>query len=291
MSPLSPSVAYFAARKRYLDVQAIEDVLLRMHAMHELNFEWGNCYKSLMEAAETNDPEVWFALGDACQMARGTSKDTVAAVRWYQRAAEAGHTKAMVSLGHCLQRSESVDDKKRAIEWYREAAEKGDPNGMIWLGFSYRDGTAVVANHEEAVSWFIKAVEAGDGHSMIHVGRMYARHLKSSAKAVEWFLKAAEAGFSESHVELGMLYDERKSEVYAPAEAVKWWLVVAKGNSSSVSRARLALARHYRDGIGTTRDTHAAKDCLQKIIQASSPKSAFYREASHLLKEMEVSFL
>lgn len=291
MNVTSPTAAYFEACKRYLIVQAVEELSERVRQMQELSREWERCFHSLMKVAESGDSEVWYALGNACEMARGTLKDHTAALRWYQRAAEAGHSKAMVSLGHFLQRSESVDDKKRAIEWYREAAEKGDPSGMIWLGFAYREGTGVSADYEEAVGWFIKAVEAGDGHSMIHVGRIYAGYLNSPSKAVPWLLRAAEAGFTESHVALGMLYDDRKSDIYDPTEAVRWWHVVAEGKSSSVGRAMVALARHYRDGIGTTRDTQAAKEWLQKAIQTCIPKSEFCREAAKLLKEMDIALL
>lgn len=162
---------------------------------------------------------------------------------------------------------------------------------MIWLGFAYRDGTNVAADFETSVGWFIKAVEAGDGHSMIHVGRMYADYLHSPSKAVAWYLRAAEAGFTESHVALSMLYDDRKSDLYNPVEAVKWWHVVAEGTSSSVGRAMIALARHYRDGIGTSRDLQTAKHWLQKTLLFCKPESSFCKEAAKLLKEVEDSLL
>lgn len=291
MSATSPSDAYFEARKRYLDVHSIEDVQLRAAQMKELTKEWEHCFIALVEAAHSGDREVWYALGDACQNARGTPKDSLAAAHWFQRAAEAGHTKAMVALGQCLQRSESTDDKERALAWYRKAADAGDPGGMIWLGFAYREGTGVSADCQKAVEWFIKAVEAGDGHSMIHVGRLYASYLQSPSKAVQWFLQAAAAGHTESHVALGMLYDDRDLDIYDPAKAVKWWHVVAKDNRGSVGRAAVALAKHYRDGIGTTRDTEAAREWLHTAMQSCNPKSEFHREAAKLLKDMEEALL
>lgn len=291
MEPSSPTAEYFEARRRYLEVQAVDDLLLRAQQMQELNREWENCFRLLMEAAEINDPEVWYALGDACQNARGTRQDRSAALHWFQLAAEAGHAKAMVSLGHCFQRSERKEDKMRAVEWFRKSADAGEPSGMIWLGFAHRDGTGVAADHQKAVEWFIKAVEAGDGHSMIYVGRLYARQLQSPSHAIWWFLRAAGAGYTESHVELSMLYDDRALDTYDAVEAVKWWRVVAKGGSSSVGRAALALARHCRDGVGTSRDVEAAREWLQLALKSCHQKSSLYREATKLMREMDASLL
>jgi uncharacterized protein len=244
-----------------------------------------------MEVAESGDPEVWHALGDAFNYGRGTQPDKEAGILWFRRAADAGHAKSMVSLGLCLQRQETPEGGQEAIRWFRQAANLGDSGGMLWLGFAFRSGTNVTEDFETAIEWFIKAVEAGDGHSMIHVGRMYADYLHSPSKAVPWYLSAAEAGFTESHVALAMLYDDRKSDIYNPVEAVKWWLVVAEGKSSSAGRAMVALARHYRDGIGTTPNPQTAKHWLQKALLLCNPKSEFYREAAKLLKEMDGDLL
>jgi len=134
----------------------------------------------------------------------------------------------MVCLGLRLLNPKPSADAAAAIQWFRKAAEKGYDGGMVWLGFSYREGDAVPCDHVEAVRWFTKAVEAGDSHSMIHVGRMYAGYMSSPAQALPWFLRAAEAGLTESYIWLADLYTDPKSDVYNPAEAHKWYRIVAE---------------------------------------------------------------
>lgn len=168
----------------------------------------------------------------------------------------------MTRLGTMLQFQKPPGSAERAIAWFLRAAALGDSYGMVRLGFTYRDGHGVAIDSAEALRWFIKAVEAGDGHSMIFVGRIYRSALVSPTEAVKWFLRAAKAGFSESHIELAMLYDDQKSPVRDPAEAVKWYHVVADGPGGNKPRAMLALARHYRDGIGTLRSPEIAKTWL-----------------------------
>ncbi len=232
----------------------------------------------------------------------GTRSETLATAAWEPSAtpsrpsngssvlAEAGHAQAIVNLVSRPPSSRPLTHAA-AIKWFRKAAELGYDGGMVWLGFSYREGDGVPCDHAEAVRWFIKAVEAGDAHSMIHVGRMYARYLSSPAQAVGWFLRAAEAGFTESFVELADLYSDTQSEVYNPAEAHKWYRVVAEHSEGTHSRALLAIAREHLDGRGVPCDVKMAKLWLRRLLQAVPEKSSAHREASKLLKKLEDQFL
>ncbi len=53
-------------------------------------------------------------------------KDEREAVRWFRRAAEAGHAGGMRNLGLCLEfGSGTAIDKRAALAWYRKAATAG----------------------------------------------------------------------------------------------------------------------------------------------------------------------
>ncbi len=228
MSDKSPLEEYCDACDLFEEIQDSYEGPTLQRRLRAQKVVLQSCFQRLLETAESRDPAVWHALGSAFNNGRGTTRDVAQAVRWFQRAAEAGHPPAMVDLGLRLQYPNWTGDCAGAARWFRKAAEKGDPNGMVFLAFSYRDGTGVPCDLPEALRWFIKAVEAGDGHSMLHVGRMYAYYLSSPAQAVPWFLRAAEAGFGESFILLARLYDDRESEVYNPTEANKWFRVVAE---------------------------------------------------------------
>ncbi len=197
----------------------------------------------------------------------------------------------MVSLALRLQNPEPARDQAAAIQWLQKAAEKGDSGGMIFLGYAYREGKGVRRNYSKAVRWFIQAVAAGDTRSMIQVGGLYAHHLKSPAEAVAWFLRAAKAGLSESFIELADLYDDKKSPVYDPVEAHKWFRVVAEFSEGTHSRAMLAIARQYSEGLGVPCDLAMAKLWLRRILQVVPAGSAAHRDASRRLKKLEGQFL
>lgn len=292
MDQLSALDAYRRACQVLTDLQEdFSDSPSLLQKLRDQQSALRSCVQRLLADANKRDPALWFALGTAFQTGRGAVRDMDEAIRWYQRAAEAGHTPAMVSLALRLQRPEPARDPAAAIEWLQKAAAKGDSSGMIFLGFAYREATGVPRDYAKAVDWFIKAVEAGDAHSMIHVGRMYAHYLQLPADAVSWFLRAAQAGLSESFVELAILYDNRESEVYDPKEAHKWYRIVAEHSEGTSSRALLAIARQYCEGTGVPCDVEMARVWLRRLLQAVPVTSSTHREASKWLKKLEGQFL
>ena len=292
MTEQSPVQAYRAACDQLQEIQeSYEDpgYLNRIRA-HMLVLQ--SCFQRLRQAAETSeDPALWHALGNAYNTRMGTERDPEQAMKWLRRAADAGHAPAMVSLGLRLLNPKPSADAPAAIQWFRRAAELGYDGGMVFLGFAYREGDGVPCDHAEAVRWFTKAVEAGDTHSMIHVGRMYAGYMSAPAEALPWFLRAAEAGLTESYIWLADLYANPKSEVYNPAEAHKWYRVVAEHSEGTHGRALLAIAHQYLDGTGVPCDINTARLWLSRLLQAVPEKSSAHRDATKLLKKLDGQFL
>jgi hypothetical protein len=162
---------------------------------------------------------------------------------------------------------------------------------MVWLGFAYREGTGVPIDLSIAVHWFIQAVEAGDTHSLIHVARMYFGYLYQPKEALPWFLRAAEAGLSESFIGLADLYSDPKSELYNPAEAHKWYRVVAEYSEGTHSRSLLNIARQYAEGQGAPCDIEQAKAWLRRLLQVVPQTSKTHRDATKFLQKLEAQFL
>jgi uncharacterized protein len=248
-------------------------------------------FQNLLNVAELQDPETWHAIGNAFSTGRGTSRDKAEAIRWLQRAAEAGSAPAMVSLGLCLQYPEPALDQAAAIGWFRKAAEKGYASGMVWLGFAYREGRGVPRDYNEAVEWFTKAVDAGDSHSTVHVGRMYAHYLSSPAQAVNWFLRAAQDVHADSFLELARLYENRELEVYNPTEANKWFRVAVEYSEGHTVSALFALADQHLTGMGALCDVEMAKFWLNRILLVSPKTYRSHRQAAKMLKKLEGQFL
>jgi TPR repeat protein len=240
----------------------------------------------LLESSKSGSLDAWFMIGDAYQSGTGTKQNREQALRWFRKAAEAGHIRSMVRLGTALHHTDYEETWAESVKWFQKAADLGDSSGMISLGFAYRDGQGVAQDYGLAASWFIKAIAAGDTHSMIHAGRVLARHLNSHAEALSWFLRAAEHGHKDSFVELAILYDQPGTPLHNPTEAVRWYKVVEKETKCSRPRAMMALAIHCRDGDGTPRDLKAATEWLRQYMQLTREKSKEHRAAAKMLKRI-----
>jgi len=278
-------------QKDYFDICKIEGTAERYHRLIELARRWKDCFEALMTHAESGNSEIWRALGNAYSTGRGPSINREESNRWYRRAAEAGHPKAMSELGSQLQRSDDLNQKRESVEWLLKAASLGDASGMVWLGFAYRQGDGVEVDFEESAEWFIKAVGAGDGHAMIHAARIYFCYSYQPEKAREWLLKAADAGYVESYNMLAQLHDNRGTPEYDPVEAVKWWQVGVTAGKGSGARAALELSMHYRSGAGVPCDQSLALEWARKAVSLASEKTAIYRESVKFLQKIERDFL
>lgn len=289
---MHPAVtAYLDAFKKYSEVQDDYDdpAFLKQLRAHAAVLE--TRFQHLFQAAEPGQPLVWHTIGTAYNTGRGIKRDRAEAIRWFQRAANAGFAPAMVNLGLCLQLPAPGIDPAGAIHWFRKAAEQGNAGGRVWLGFAYREGTGVPRDCHEAVQWFIKAVEAGDNHSLIHVGRMYAHYLSCPTDALSWFLRAAQAVHADSFLELARLYENRELEVYDPTEAHKWFRVAADYSEGKSVSALFALARQHLDGQGAACDLEKARFWLRRILAVAPPSFGSHREATKLLQKLDGQFL
>jgi TPR repeat protein len=290
MNSGSPSSRYFMGTHLFPYIQKVEDAAQRANLLLGLDLLWDYCFPLLMKAAERSELDSWFALGDAFNLGRGTARDRNAAIKWFQRAAESGHARSMVRLGVCLSYPESPAGLSRAVEWFLKAADKGDSWGMMRLGFCNRDGRGVPVDYKKAVEWFVKAAEAGDRHARVAAGKVYFYHLADPERALRWLLKAAEAGCTEGYFEIALLYDNRKSRVFNPVAAARWYHVVAELGGWGAPEAMLALSRLYRDGVGVRRSPKVARMWLQRLV-ATTKEARPRKKAVKLLNEIEGDLL
>jgi hypothetical protein len=123
-------------------------------------------------ALRPNDPRTTFQLARALQRAGGPDADAEA-VNLYRKAADTGHTVAMVDLGHLYRDGRGVRlDEAEAVRLYRQAAEAGDALGMADLGRMYEAGRGVSRDVAEAVRWYRKAAEAGNDYAIEALRRL-----------------------------------------------------------------------------------------------------------------------
>lgn len=115
-----------------------------------------------LEAARKGDLEAQFRLARAALLAPERSKDaTREAVEMLRRAAEGGHTGAMIHLGKLYKSGVGTPQNYDvAARWLGEAARAGDPQGMVEFGRLHRSGIGVEQDAVQAYVWFNRAAAA-----------------------------------------------------------------------------------------------------------------------------------
>lgn len=113
-------------------------------------------------------------------------------------AARAGDAEAQFRLGRAalLDHSSGVEGAEQAVSWLRKAAEQGHTGAMIQLGKLYRSGLGLAQNYEFAVRWIRAAAHARDPDGMVELGRLYRNGIGVERDAVQayiWFNRAAAA--------------------------------------------------------------------------------------------------
>jgi TPR repeat protein len=117
-------------------------------------------FEEIKAKAEKGDAKAQCSLGVCYHDGDGVTKDTVEAVKWYQKAAEQGLAPAQTNLGVCYQDGVGVTrDALEAVKWFRKAAEQGLAPAQTNLGQCYCDGDGVAKDAVEAAKWIRKAAE------------------------------------------------------------------------------------------------------------------------------------
>ena len=123
---------------------------------------------------------------------------------------------SMYNLAICLEQGQGVEKKSNeALKWCKRAAEAGCTQAMETLGSAYSKGlNAVEKDGGMSVMWLEQAVAEGDHPaSLVILGQTYLHGHpgvdKDATLGVEYMEKAAEQGHPSAQLELGMMYVQR----------------------------------------------------------------------------------
>ncbi|CAM3464577.1 protein kinase domain-containing protein [Stackebrandtia soli] len=148
------------------------------------------------DKAEAIDIDTMVNLGSMAQK----QGDLDEAEKWFRKAAEAGHTGAMVDLG-LLVWERDIDS---AEGWFRKAADAGEKWAMFNLGILLRDR----GDLDDAEEWYRKAADAGHTGAMHNLG-LLLRDRGDLDDAEEWLRRASDAGNTGAMQSLGRLLRDR----------------------------------------------------------------------------------
>jgi Sel1 repeat len=104
----------------------------------------------------------------------GIEVDVVAAAKWFEKAAEAGHVESMTELGLCYELGCGVEQSdEQSLDWYTKAANLGHATAKFSVGEAFEEARGVPQSDQEACLWYHRAALAGDADSKKALRRLY----------------------------------------------------------------------------------------------------------------------
>lgn len=192
------------------------------------------------------DAEAMNRIGIRYATGSGVPQDFVAALAWYQRAAEHGSVSAMNNIAtlhfHGLGVPQSYEE---AVKWLRLAVEKGDAAAQNRLGAMYQEGLGVQQSAHDAFELFSLASAQGYGPGVANLGHAYAGGSgvkRDEIRAYALITAAIEIGVPRGQreaaiYELGALSQRLDARQVERAQADARALLETRSKETSVAKA------------------------------------------------------
>ena len=244
-------------------------------------------------------------MGCFCFAGIGVEKDEVRAVKFWQRASDAGLPAAINYLGCCFSSGDGIEkDFQKAAALYQRAADAGWLDAFQNLGILYIDGSGVEKDLKKGEELTLKVAEQGDAVANNTIAEYYQEDTFGElnlSKAIHHFEKAAQLGHVASLVELARIYegeeDEEKAAEYFtqaaerrhPTAQVTLGLWETEGRVGPVPNLHKAfhwfslaadqgkakgfayLRQMYLDGEGVEKNTEKGIELIQSAAAKNNP--------------------
>ncbi|WP_173510993.1 peptidoglycan-binding protein [Sinorhizobium psoraleae] len=200
---------------------------------------------ALVTAAKGGDPFAFYEIGARFTEGRGVKEDLAEAVKWYQRAADAGVIPAEYRLASSYEKGSGVvRDAVKAKTLYLKAAAAGNASAIHNLAVMLASGRDGAPDFVEAAKWFEKAASLGVRDSQFNLAVLYARGngvKQDLEESYKWFAIAARDGDKDAGEKRDEIAKAMKPEQLTSAKAkVDAWKaqpVDAKANSVDIPDA------------------------------------------------------
>ena len=216
--------------------------------------------KLLRPEAEKGNAEAANALGELTQAGRGTKAAPAEAVKWFQKAAEAGSNAAQFNLARLLfMGAEGVPkDEEKALFLLRTSAEAGYAPAQAQLGSTTESAASRSENKAqtaEAREWYEKAAAQNQPDALLALARFYDGGIggleASPLKAFELCFRAAKAGSIVAMNEIGVRYQKGAGIREDNVAAVGWFTLAAQ---NGLPAGLVNLGNCYETGHGVRQD-------------------------------------
>ena len=262
-SPAITRAAAPAAPAATPPAAAVPAVLQKARAALEKGDAEG-AIKLLRPEADKGNAEAANALGELTLAGRGTKASPAEAVKWFQKAADAGHIAAQFNLARLLFTGTDglPKDQEKARFLLRTSAEAGFAPAQAELGGSI-ESLAVRSEDKaqiaEARDWYEKAAAQNQPEALLSLVRFYDGGLggleTSPQKAFDFCFRAAQAGSVVAMNEMGVRYQKGAGVRQDNVAAIGWFTLAGQ---HGLPAALVNLGNCYEVGNGVRQDLDQA---------------------------------
>lgn len=229
------------------------------------------------DAAAMNEVGTWYYNG------KHVNQDYAQAYEWWKKASLKSDTKAIANLGLCYQLGRGVErDSIDAVRLYEKSikdgnmallsqrsdnADKSAFDAML-AGDCYEDGIGVAKDFSRAADFYAKAASKGSVDGMLHAGLCYL-NAKNNGKALEYFEKGASKGNLASEYWAGKMLLGGMGVAPNKEQAVVYLLKAAEGGMPA---AQAETGTLYAEGNGVTKNLQQAAEWFRKSALQGNPK-------------------
>ncbi len=130
------------------------------------------------KAADAGETQAWYALGVVYANEMGVERDWDKAIGFWRKGAELGDADCQTSMGMVYQAGEKIPsgvkaDPAEAAKWYDMAAEQGHTEAIQHLAMMNAAGMGIERNDEEAIRLFRQGAELGNADCCWGLGKCY----------------------------------------------------------------------------------------------------------------------
>lgn len=266
------------------DAAAMNEVGIWYYTGEHINRDYSQAYEWWKKASLKSNVRAIANLGMCYQLGRGVERDSVDAMRLYEKSIKEGNS-ALLSqraenasksafdamlAGDCYEKGVGVKkDYAKAAGFYSQAAAKGSIDGMRQTGICYLNSK----DNAKALQYFEKGASRGDLSSEYWVGKILLGGMNVPAdkqQAIVYLLKAAEGGMPAAQTEIGTLYAEGNGVAKNIVQAAEWHRKSAlQGNAKGMWNYGNAL----KNGLGVAKDYDRALFWMSEAAQYGYHKS------------------
>ena len=237
-----------------------------------VNADTDETVERLSRAANANDVEAMFTLGQMYYTGDKVAQNYQRAREWWLKAAEHGNDKAMFNLGVMYYYGfGTTRDLKKAIDWYKQAAAAGNADAPSVLDKIYAKELKPTVN-EPAKPKTVTPEQKREGERLFKLGRKMCREKKYGV-AIEHLKQAVDLGNAKAMELLGDVYSDGIDETeYCDYRRAMACYVNAVNAGSVVAMLRIGYLYGSTEEFG--KDQKTAEAWRKKAVDTFIERAA-----------------